>query len=46
MDEKIKNIEKYNFWNNNNISIGFCRNTYIDKIDSYLGNRLVNIVVW
>lgn len=45
MDEKIKNIAKYNFWNGNNISVGFCRKAYVNKIENYIGNRLVKVLI-
>lgn len=45
MDEKIKSVEKYNLWNSNDIFVGYVRSTYINKIEDYVGNRLVKVLV-
>lgn len=45
MREKIKQIEKYNFWNGNKISTGFNREFYLDKIEQYLNNKLVKVLI-
>lgn len=45
MDEKIKSVEKYNLWNSNDIFVGYVRSTYINKIEDYIGNRLVKVLI-
>ena len=45
MDEKIKSIERYNLWNDNDIFVGYSRNIYINKIENYVGNRLVKVLI-
>jgi len=36
-------IEKYNFWQNEDIQTGFFRSEYVDKILPYLGNKLIKV---
>ena len=45
MDDKIKKLRKYNFWDDNMPSTGFIRTEYTDKIYSYRGNRLIKVLV-
>lgn len=44
MDEKLKLISKYNIWNGNEIDCGFKRLSYLKKIMSVSGNRLVKVL--
>jgi len=41
----IEILKKYNFWNNKKIDLGYRRDFYLDKIDSYLGNKLIKVVL-
>lgn len=45
MDEYIKSLEKYNFWNGNVPELGFLRKNYTDKIIDYTGNKLVKVLI-
>ena len=44
MDEKIKMVERYNFWNND-VPVGYIRKSYIEKIWDYLGNKLIKVLI-
>jgi hypothetical protein len=45
MIEIIDSIQKYNFWDNNPIDLGYLRTSYTDKIGQYVGNKLVKVLV-
>ncbi|OFY39465.1 MAG: AAA family ATPase [Bacteroidetes bacterium GWF2_40_14] len=45
MDEKIKLLGKYNFWNSESFDFGFKRDEYTNKINDYVGNRLIKVLV-
>lgn len=45
MEENVKVLEKYNFWNENIPDLGFPRNYYTDKIFNATGNRLIKVLV-
>ena len=45
MIEVINSIRKYNYWDNNSVDSGFERTGYTDKISSYIGNKLVKVLV-
>jgi hypothetical protein len=45
MDETIKALRKYNFWDSNTIDLGYLRTDYIEKITDYIGNRLIKVLV-
>ena len=45
MVEIIHSIRKYNFWDNNPIDFGYARTVYTDKIEQYIGNKLVKVLV-
>jgi hypothetical protein len=45
MDERFTALEKYNFWDNHPIDLGFLRTSYTGKISDYIGNRLVKVLV-
>lgn len=45
MDDRLKVLEKYNFWSGNTPSLGFIRTDYTGKIYAYKGNRLVKVLV-
>lgn len=45
MDERFEALKKYNLWEGQNLPIGFLRVDYTQKINSYIGNRLVKVLV-
>jgi len=45
MDERFGALKKYNLWEGQNLPIGFLRVDYTQKINSYIGNRLVKVLV-
>ncbi|MEA5129320.1 MAG: ATP-binding protein [Proteiniphilum sp.] len=45
MDEKISLLKEYNLWGSGNLDWGYQRSEYTDKITSYIGNRLVKVLV-
>ncbi|MEG0806976.1 MAG: ATP-binding protein [Alistipes sp.] len=45
MDERFEALKKYNLWEGQNLPIGFLRADYTKKINSYIGNRLVKVLV-
>lgn len=45
MEEKFNILEQYNFWTEKNLSVGFVRNLYIRKINQFIGNRLIKVLV-
>lgn len=45
MDEKWKALEKYNLWKGNTYQLGLERTSYIDKIDTFVGNSLIKVLV-
>ncbi len=38
-------IRKYNFWDKQNLNLGYPRNYYLDRIRAYTGNSLVKVLV-
>ncbi|MDD2595138.1 MAG: ATP-binding protein [Bacteroidales bacterium] len=45
MDERFETLKKYNLWEGNALPIGYLRADYTQKINSYIGNRLVKVLV-
>jgi len=45
MDERIELLRKYNTWNGNALQTGYLRTEYAEKLASYLGNRLIKVLV-
>lgn len=51
MEEKFKQLAKFNFWNrtseidNNRFKIGYVRIQYVNKITQYLNNTLIKVIV-
>ncbi len=45
MTENIASIAKYNFWSGNSPDLGFERKEYLKKINRFMGNRLVKVLV-
>lgn len=45
MLEIYKKLEKYNFWHKEKINTGFLRLPYLEKINGYIGNDLIKVIV-
>lgn len=45
MDDKWSALEKYNLWNGNTYQLGLERRFYTGRIDTFVGNRLVKVLV-
>lgn len=45
MDDNFELIEKYNLWDNNSLEMGLHREIYTSKINDYIGNRLVKVLI-
>ncbi len=45
MKEYFESIRKFNFWDQQIPNLGFIRTDYTDKIMSYVGNKLVKVLV-
>lgn len=45
MKEYFEKIKKFNWWGNPNIKTGVSREFYLEKIDSFLENRLIKVLV-
>lgn len=45
MDERIEALKKFNLWEGQSLPIGYLRTYYTQKIDSYIGNRLVKVLI-
>ena len=45
MEEYFKNIRKFNLWDEENFTKGIPRKLYEDKLQHYIGNRLVKVLV-
>lgn len=45
MDDKWSALEKYNLWNGNAYQLGLKRRFYTGRIDTFVGNRLVKVLV-
>lgn len=45
MADSFAKLEKYNSWNNNYPSVGFIRDSYLDKINDFLGSKLIKVLV-
>ena len=45
MSDKIAILAKYNFWEGQFPELGYLREQYLDKIQHYLGNRLIKVIV-
>lgn len=44
MDEKIREVEKYNLWYGNSIECGFPRTIYTQNIEKYVGNKVIKVL--
>lgn len=45
MDDNFANIEKVNFWNNPMPELGLIRTSHLSKIESFIGNKLIKVLV-
>lgn len=45
MSEIIKKLEKYNYWKKQEPKTVFLRSFYLDKINKYIGNNLIKVIV-
>jgi uncharacterized protein len=45
MEETIKNLAKYNFWDGNVLQLGFMRTTYLNRIQNFTHNKLIKVIV-
>jgi len=43
--ENIETLKKYNFWDSKLPNVGFIRDAYLEKINSFIGNKLVKVLV-
>lgn len=41
----INSIRKYNYWDGKPVESGYPRTLYTDKIEQYIGNKLVKVLV-
>lgn len=45
MVEIINSIRKYNYWDGKSADSGYPRTSYTDKIEQYIGNKLIKVLV-
>jgi len=45
MDERLQVLRRYNLWDSPSLDFGYERSEYTDKIASYVGNRLIKVLV-
>jgi predicted AAA+ superfamily ATPase len=45
MEEKIKELARYNLWSGDIPDTGYERKSYTDKLSHFLGNRLVKVLI-
>jgi predicted AAA+ superfamily ATPase len=45
MDERWNALEKYNGWNGNTYPLGLERTFYLDKVEAFVGNKLIKVLV-
>ncbi len=45
MSEIFRILENYNFWHKKGIPTGFLRNLYLERIEKYMDNRLIKVLV-
>ena len=44
MGEVINILRKYNFWDNQQVKVGFVRLDYLSKLSSFIGNSLIKVI--
>jgi len=45
MIENIAKLKKYNFWDNKYPELGLIRDNYLNKINDFIGNKLIKVLV-
>jgi len=45
MIETFEKLKKYNYWNDERINVGFLREIYLNRINKYLNNDLIKVVI-
>ena len=45
MEDFFAGVEKFNFWGENTVDLGFSRDFYLEKISAYAGGKLVKVLV-
>lgn len=45
MKEYLSALVKYNFWDGNVPELGYLRKNYTDKINAYIGNKLIKVLI-
>jgi len=45
MEENFNSLKRYNFWDGNVPQLGFLRESYTNNIFSYIGNKLIKVLV-
>lgn len=45
MEATFQKIRKYNYWDGQTFSTGFRRESYLQKIQKFIGNKLVKVIV-
>lgn len=45
MVDVIAILRKYNFWDSNTPTVGFLRENYLNKINGFIGNKLIKVLV-
>lgn len=45
MEEYFEKLKRFNFWDGNVPEIGFHRNLYLQKVQDFLNNKLIKVVV-
>lgn len=45
MTDKFASLQKYNFWDNPGLNLGFERNTYLDKVEPFMNTKLIKVLV-
>jgi predicted AAA+ superfamily ATPase len=44
LGEVINILRKYNFWDNQQVKVGFVRLDYLSKLSSFIGNSLIKVI--
>lgn len=45
MFDLFTSLKKYNFWDKTPVNLGFIRESYLEKIIKFTGNRLIKVLV-
>jgi len=45
MTDNFTKLKKYNFWSNNLPEVGLIRNRYLEKINDFLNNKLIKVLI-